>query len=100
MFASRRNYDVVQGLDAAGRRRSGVLEQSWRVGGASGAEIVALEAFRAGPAPRAVRASTVEIYGEGAPPPPGATVCFRGADERVGHITKYATGSQPHDDPR
>jgi hypothetical protein len=94
MFASRRNYDVVQGLDAAGRRRSGVLEQSWRVGGASGAEIAALEAFRAGPAPRAVRASTVEIYGEGAPPPPpGATVYFRGVDERVGHITKYATWS-------
>jgi Protein of unknown function (DUF3182) len=92
MFASRRNYDVVQGLDAAGRRRSGVLEQSWRVGGASGAEIAALEAFRADPALRAARASTVEEYGEGAPPPPpGATVYFRGVDERVGPITKYAT---------
>ncbi len=64
MFASRRNYDVIQGLDAAGRRRSGVLEQSWRVGGASGT------------AP---------------PPPPRATVYFHGVDERVGPITKYAT---------
>ena len=33
------------GPDAAGRWRSGVLEQSWRIGGASGAEIAALEAF-------------------------------------------------------
>ena len=92
MFASRRNYDVVGGLDAAGRRRCGVLEQSWRVGGASGAEIAALEAFGADPALRVVRASTAEVYGEGAPPPPpGATVYFRGVDERVGPITKYAT---------
>ena len=98
MFASRRNYDVIQGTDAAGRRRSGVLEQSWRVGGASGAEIAALEAFRAEPALRAVRASTVEDYGEAAPPPPpGATVYFRGVDERVGPITKYAT-VEPHGD--
>jgi hypothetical protein len=98
MFASRRNYDVVEGTDAAGRRRSGVLEQSWRVGGATGAEIAALEAFQADPALRSVRASTVEEYGEGAaPPPPGATVYFRGADDRVGPMTKYAT-VEPHGD--
>src|SRR6185503_6987315 len=54
VFASRRNYDVAQGLDAAGHRRSGVLEQSWRLGGASGAEIGALEAFRADPSLRRV----------------------------------------------
>lgn len=35
VIASRRNYDVVHGLDAHGRPRTGVLEQSWRVGGAS-----------------------------------------------------------------
>jgi hypothetical protein len=91
LFASRRNYDVAQGLDAGGRRRCGVLEQSWRAGGASGAEVAALEAFRAEPALRAVRASTVELYGEGeASLPPHATVYFRGVDERVGPITKYA----------
>jgi hypothetical protein len=90
MFASRRNYDVIQGLDAAGRRRSGVLEQSWRVGGASGAEVAALEAFRADPALRTVRTSTVEVYGEGVPPPPHAVVYFRGVDDQVGPITKYA----------
>ena len=47
-FASRRNYDVVAGLDARGQRRCGVLEQSWRVGGASPAELVALAAFLQG----------------------------------------------------
>ena len=65
-FASRRNYDVAQGLDSAGRWRSGVLEQSWRIGGASGAEIAALEAFGARARRCAcVQASSVEIYGDG-----------------------------------
>jgi hypothetical protein len=91
LFASRRNYDIARGLGADGRRRCGVLEQSWRVGGASGAEVAALEAFRAEPALRAVRASTVEFYGERETPPPmHAAVYFRGVDERVGPITKYA----------
>ncbi len=98
LVVSRRNYDVAQGLDAAGRRQSGVLEQSWRVGGASRAEIAALEAFRADPAQRVVRASTVEVYGESAmPPPPHATVYFRGIDGRVGPLTKYAL-VEPHAD--
>jgi hypothetical protein len=71
-----------------------VLEQSWRIGGASGAEVAALEAFRADPGLRAVRASTVEIYGE-AEPPPNATVYFQGVDERDGPMTKYAR-TEPH----
>jgi hypothetical protein len=91
MLLSRRNYDVGQGLDCGRRWRSGVLEQSWRIGGASGAEIAALEAFRADPALDCVRASSAEVYGEGAAPPPtAATVYFRGLDEQVGFITKYA----------
>ena len=94
MFASRRNYDIAQGLDAAGRLRCGVLEQSWRIGGASGAEVAALEAFRADPGLRAVRASTVEIYGK-AEPPSHAAVYFQGVDERDGPMTKYAL-AEPH----
>ncbi len=90
LIASRRNYDVLRGLDGEGGWRSGVLEQSWRVGGASGAEVAALEAFRADPALRTVRSSTVEVYGEGVPPPPHAIVYFRGVDDQVGPITKYA----------
>jgi Protein of unknown function (DUF3182) len=89
LFASRRNYDVAQGRAPSGRRRSGVLEQSWRIGGASGAEIAALEAFEAEPALRVVRASTVEVYGP-CQPPDDATVCFSGVDREVGPITKYS----------
>jgi hypothetical protein len=99
MFASRRNYDVARGLDAEGRWRSGVLEQSWRIGGASGAEVAALGAFGAEPAPRAVRAATVELYGRDVPPPPAhAAVYFRGVDEKDGPMTKYAM-VEPHGDP-
>jgi hypothetical protein len=88
-FASRRNYDVVAGLDAAGERRTGVLEQSWRVGGASGAEIAALEWFRQDRSPGAVRAWCTEVYGESAALPPGAVVYFRGVDDEAGFLTKY-----------
>lgn len=88
-LASRRNYDVARGCDRAGRAHAGVLEQSWRIGGASPAEIAALEAFHADPALRAVRASCSEIYGE-QEPPPHAVIYFDGVDERVGRITKYS----------
>ncbi len=98
MFASRCNYDVAQGCDEAGRRYSGVLEQSWRIGGASGAEVAALAAFRADAALDAVRASTMEIYGENAHVPADAILHFQGVDERAGPITKYSTLA-PHADP-
>jgi hypothetical protein len=97
MIVSRRNYDVAQGRDARGRQRSGVLEQSWRIGGASGAEVAALEAFRADPGLRAVRAATAEFYGD-VEPPLHATVHFRGVDEEVGFMTKYAL-VEPHEHP-
>ena len=88
-LASRRNYDIARGRDPGGQWRSGVLEQSWRVGGASAAEVAALEAFRADPGLRAARASTFEVHGE-CEPPPQATIQFAGVDERVGLITKYS----------
>jgi Protein of unknown function (DUF3182) len=94
-FASRRNYDVAQGVGFGGEERSGVLEQSWRIGGASGAEIAALEAFRGDPDLRAVRASTVEIYGDGAAAPPSAEIYFRGVDDKVGTILKYTLLERP-----
>ena len=95
LYASRRNYDVAQGLDGAGRWVSGVLEQSWRLGGASGAEIGALEAFRADPSLRIVRATTREVYGEAPELPTGAVVYYSGVDESVGALTKYAL-TEPH----
>jgi Protein of unknown function (DUF3182) len=87
-FASRRNYDVALVISNNDRRGCGVLEQSWRIGGASPAELVALEAFRAEPSLHAVRASCVEVYGDNKTPQ-NAVVHFRGVDDRVGSITKY-----------
>lgn len=90
MFASRCNYDVAQGVDTNGNWHSGVLEQSWRAGGASGAEVAALEAFMQDPSLNEVRASTVELYGETPRLPEDAVVYFCGIDECVGPMTKYA----------
>lgn len=95
-FASRINYDVAQGLQPNGHWRSGVLEQSWRAGGATGAEIAALEAFQADPQRRVVRASGYEIFGPCPALPPGAVVYFRGVDDQVGQLTKYTTSETPH----
>jgi hypothetical protein len=89
-IASRRNYDVAQGIDSDGQLRSGVLEQSWRLGGASPAEIAALEAFAADPNLRAVQATCRERYRNLAPPP-HATVYFHGEDRQVGKLVKYST---------
>jgi len=96
LFASRRNYDVLRGRDARGRWHCGVLEQSWRIGGASGPEIAALEAFRADAALRAVRAHSTELYGKDATPPPGALVHFHGVDPVAGPLVKF-TIVESHD---
>jgi hypothetical protein len=96
-MASRINYDVAQGVDDAGIWRSGVLEQSWRVGGATGAEVAALEAFRDQPQRAVVRASCFEVFGE-AELPPGACVNYSGIDPVVGRLTKYSF-VEPHADP-
>lgn len=87
---SRANYDIAQGWDDAGTWRSGVLEQSWRIGGASGAEVAALHAFQARPDLRWVQASTVECHADGARPPPGAEVHFHGEDPQLGPLLKYS----------
>jgi len=90
MYASRCNYDVAQGHDALGRPMTGVLEQSWRLGGASGAEIAALEAMLDDPMIDIVNASTAEVHGPLFAPPEGAQVYYAGVDPVVGPITKYA----------
>ncbi len=98
-FASRINYDVVQGLNHAGEWRSGVLEQSWRVGGATGAELAALEAFDNDERRNLVHASCIEIFGDDLPPPSHATVYFDGVDKDVGKITKYTVTKSNIDAP-
>jgi hypothetical protein len=89
LIASRRNYDVARGRDSSGREHCGVLEQSWRIGGASAAEIAALTALRDDPDLQAVHASTVERYGENIEVPEDATVLFSGVDARAGALTKF-----------
>jgi hypothetical protein len=99
MFASRRNYDVAQGRDARGRTRSGVLEQSWRIGGASAAELAALAMLRADASLPAVRAMSREVYGDAGPLPAGADVHYHGTDPHGGAFVKYSLAT-PHADAR
>jgi hypothetical protein len=90
VVASRRNYDVGQGVDSAGRARSGVFEASWRVGGATPAEIAALETFARDPSIGVVHASSVEAYGGDVAPPAGAIVHFQGIDPDAGPVVRYS----------
>ena len=89
-FASRRNYDVAEGLGSAGECRRGVLEQSWRAGGASMAEACALEAFSQDPDRQRVRARTTESYGDDDSRPPEASIVYDDDDPHVGRISKSA----------
>ncbi|WP_265502872.1 DUF3182 family protein [Paracoccus beibuensis] len=89
-LASRRNYDVAQGRRTDGLERFGVLEQSWRIGGASTAEVLALEAFHADAELAVVRVASIETYGAGCRPPDGAEVFFQGDDPATGPMLKFA----------
>ncbi len=90
MFTSRSNYDVAQGTDETGQWLSGVLEQSWRIGGASPAEVAALRVFADHPEVTVVNASSHEVYGDAAVAPPDALVGYDGTDARRGRLLKYA----------
>ncbi|TFY93906.1 DUF3182 family protein [Pseudomonas nabeulensis] len=89
-YASRRNYDIAQGLDSHGQRRSGVLEQSWRMGGASSAEVAALQSFINNPDLRAIHVSSVETYVDQALPADAIEV-YRGPAENSDFLLKYVT---------
>src|SRR5262249_38256404 len=88
-IATRRNYDVAQGVDDRGRARSGVLEASWRSGGATTAELAAMGRFRGDPEVHVVEARAVKRFGAGAEPPRGAVVHFAADDPRDGPILRY-----------
>ncbi|QJI31294.1 DUF3182 family protein [Pseudomonas sp. ADAK18] len=94
-YASRRNYDIAQGLDNDGQRRSGVLEQSWRMGGASSAEVAALQSFINNPGLRATHVSSVETYRD-QPLPADAIEVYRGPAEHSDFLLKYVT-VRPYD---
>ena len=88
LIASRRNYDVAVGRAADGGARAGVLEQSWRAGGASLAELAAMQAFALSPALQEVRAETRERYGADEPLPTAQRLVFHGVDSAIGQISK------------
>jgi hypothetical protein len=88
-FASRRNYDVGQGLDGQGRWHSGVFEASWRSGGASTAELAAFVAFASDPTLQVVEASAVKEFGKPRELPRDAIVHFQDDDPKDGPILRY-----------
>ena len=92
-MASRRNYDVGQGLDAYGKWRSGVFESSWRSGGASTAELAALAVFSQDPGLHIIKVSSIKVYGNAHQPPPHATVHFRGNDPQDGPMIRYTVAT-------
>lgn len=98
LLASRRNYDVAVGRGEHGALEHGVLEQSWRIGGATPAEVVALAAFAADQKLQRVNASSHEVY-DLIDAPPRAEVYFRAIDPAVGALTKYTlTNDAPVND--
>jgi hypothetical protein len=88
---SRANYDIGQGVDGCGRQCSGVLEVTWRIGGASTAELAALSIFAHDPEIRMVRASAVKLFGNNQRPPPDANIHFWGVDPQFGPMIRYTT---------
>lgn len=88
-MASRRDYDVVQGYDSKGAWRSGVLEASWRSGGASTAEVAAARTFVEDPDCHVVEVAATKRFGKECQAPRGADIHYRGDDPRDGPILRY-----------
>src|SRR5262249_56041677 len=66
-----------------------VLESSWRVGGASSAELAAFAAFARDLSLEIIGASHVEEFGKGRRAPADAIVEFQGADPEWGPLLRY-----------
>jgi hypothetical protein len=66
-----------------------VLEPSWRIGGASSAELAAFAAFARDPSLEIVGASHVEEFGTGRRAPADAIVEFQGDDPEWGPLLRY-----------
>ena len=59
--------------------------------------MAAVDLFKRSPALQAVRASSIEIYGQGFVPPAEATIMFRGVDPGVGPLTKFVVAAPDED---
>lgn len=88
---SRRNYDTIVGRAFNGETMSGVLEQSWRIGGASGPEILAALALRSNPSAMMATASSYHEFRDqcNGPLPDDAYVFFDGMDRIEGRVRIY-----------
>ena len=69
---------------------------SWRVGGASSAELAAMAAFARDPSLEIIRTSHVEEYGKGRRAPADAIIDFHGDDPQAGPLLRY-TVVKPQD---
>ncbi|MCD9007701.1 DUF3182 family protein [Luteimonas sp. XNQY3] len=98
LLCSRRNYDVLWGSDSHGNPHGGVLEQSWRVGGATPAELAAFDLLDREPALSRVIASTVERHGPVRVPAHAEVYCVLD-DPHCGLITKFRHAGPDIDAP-
>ena len=86
---SRRSYDIAQGYDTTGQFYSGVLEQTWRIGGASSSEIAAIEIFQANPTASIVKATSFQTYGNSTAISDQAEILYKGIDPDYGPMQIY-----------
>ena len=66
-----------------------MFEASWRVGGATGAEVIALKSFKQDRSLHVIDVSHIEEFGDNRRAPDRATVLFEGDDPRDGPMIRY-----------
>jgi len=99
LVSSRKNYDVLVGPITENGFCFGVLEQSWRVGGATPAEILALEKMTEDDSVTALQATTREKYGPAPQLRDEDFVVFSGEDAAGQPLHKYARIEKLYHDP-
>lgn len=99
LVASRRNYDVLVGPITENGVRCGVLEQSWRVGGASPAEVLAMEKLAQDETVTAVQAVLRENYDQTPTLREDDFVVYVGDDDFGRPLHKYARIEKIYHDP-
>ena len=99
LVASRRNYDVLVGPITENGVRCGVLEQSWRVGGASPAELLAMEKLMQDESVTAVQAVLYESRDEAPTFREDDFIVYSGEDDRGQPLHKYARIEKIYHDP-
>lgn len=99
LVASRRNYDVLVGPSTGSGIRCGVLEQSWRTGGASPAEILAMEKIAQDETVTAVQAVLHETYDPTPSLKKDDFIVYSGDDDSGRPLHKYARIEKIYHDP-